>query len=61
VIDPPPLIGPATPLRRVERTPRDGDPGRRHGEQAPNQRKRDENEHEHEHEGDEGLHVDVRV
>lgn len=60
MIDPPPLIGPASPLRRVERTPRDGDPGRRQGDQGANQRKRDGEEHE-QPEGEEGLHVDVRV
>lgn len=59
MIDPPPLIGPATPLRRVERAPRDGDPGRRQGGQGGEPRKQDG--HEPEDEGGEGLHVDVRV
>jgi hypothetical protein len=59
MIDPPPLIGPATPPRRVERTDRDRDPDRRQHEHGRDGRKRDE--HEPEEEGGDGLHVDVRV
>jgi hypothetical protein len=59
VIDPPPLIGPATPLRRVERTSRDRDPGRRQEDHGADQRQHDE--HDPENEGGDGVHVDVRV
>jgi hypothetical protein len=58
MIDPPPLIGPATPLRRVERTSRDRDPGRRQHEHG-NEPKQDEREPENE--GGDGVHIDVRV
>lgn len=58
MIDPPPLIGPATPLRRVERTSRDRDPGRRQ-EHATDEQQHDEQEPENE--GDGGVHIDVRV
>jgi hypothetical protein len=60
MIDPPPLIGPAAPLRRVERAPRDGDPGRGK-EHGADQGKHDEHDHEPEEEGDGGVHIDVRV
>jgi hypothetical protein len=59
MIDPPPLIGPATPLRRVERTERDRDPGRRQGQHDAEPRQQDEQEPENE--GDGGVHIDVRV
>ena len=61
MIDPPPLIGPATPLRRVERTSRDQDPGRRQGQHDEDQHGHDEQEHEPENEGGDGVHIDVRV
>jgi hypothetical protein len=59
MIDPPPLIGPATPLRRVERASRDRDPGRRQQEHGADPHKQDE--HEAENEGGDGVHIDVRV
>lgn len=58
MIDPPPLIGPATPLRRVERTLRDQDPGRKQGGHGQEPKPKDEQEPGEE---GEGLHVDVRV
>ena len=61
MIDPPPLIGPATPLRRVERAERDRDPGRRQDGHGADRRKQDEHESEPENEGGDGVHIDVRV
>ncbi|HVU76494.1 MAG TPA: hypothetical protein VHC67_02855 [Gaiellaceae bacterium] len=58
MIDPPPLIGPASPLRRVEKSSRDREPGREGGH---GYKQREQEEREPEQEGGDGLHVDVRV